>query len=69
MEQYHIPVMFEECMEALCIKPEGIYFDGTLGGGSHTAGILCRGGRVIATDRDDDAIAYCREKFASHPFK
>lgn len=69
MEQYHIPVMFEECMEALCIKPEGIYFDGTLGGGSHTAGILCRGGRVIATDRDDVAIAYCREKFASHPFK
>ena len=69
MEQYHIPVMFEECMEALCVKPEGIYFDGTLGGGSHTAGILCRGGRVIATDRDDDAIAYCREKFASHPFK
>ena len=47
MEPYHIPVMFDECMEALQVKDDGIYFDGTLGGGSHTAGILSRGGRVI----------------------
>ena len=44
MEPYHIPVMFDECMEALQVKDDGIYFDGTLGGGSHTAGILSRGG-------------------------
>ncbi|MGN1094234.1 MAG: 16S rRNA (cytosine(1402)-N(4))-methyltransferase RsmH [Candidatus Neoclostridium sp.] len=69
MEQYHVPVMFEECMTALNVKPDGVYFDGTLGGGSHTAGILARGGRVVATDRDDDAIEYCKRKFANHPFK
>lgn len=68
MEPYHIPVMFDECMEALQVKDDGIYFDGTLGGGSHTAGILSRGGRVIAVDRDDDAIEYCRQRFADSPF-
>lgn len=68
MEQYHIPVMFDECMEALQVKVGGVYFDGTLGGGSHTAGILSRGGRVIATDLDDDAIAYCKKRFDNSPF-
>lgn len=68
MEQYHIPVMFDECMEALQVKVGGVYFDGTLGGGSHTAGILSRGGSVIATDLDDDAIAYCKNRFDNSPF-
>lgn len=67
-EQYHIPVMFDECMEALDIHDEGVYFDGTLGGGSHTAGILSRGGRVIAVDRDDDAIEFCKKRFENSPF-
>lgn len=62
--QYHIPVMFEECMEALKVRQGGVYFDGTLGGGGHTSGILARGGRVVATDRDDDAIEFCKKRFA-----
>ena len=68
MEQYHISVMFKECMESLQIKPGGLYFDGTLGGGGHTGGILDRGGRVVATDLDDDAINHCKSKFDAQPF-
>ncbi len=67
MEEYHIPVMYQECMDALNIKVGGTYFDGTLGGGGHTNGILSRGGKVVATDRDDDAIKYCIERFVEQP--
>ena len=52
--------MLEECMEGLNVKDGGIYFDGTVGGGGHSYEILKRsspGGRLIATDLDDDAIA------------
>jgi len=54
---YHKPVMLTECIEALCIKPEGIYVDVTFGGGGHSMGILenLREGRLIAFDQDDDA--------------
>lgn len=56
----HIPVMLEECMQGLNLKDGGIYFDGTIGGAGHSYEILKRtapGGRLIATDLDDDAIA------------
>ena len=56
----HIPVMLEECMQGLNLKDGGIYFDGTVGGAGHSYEILKRtapGGRLIATDLDDDAIA------------
>ncbi len=54
---YHKPVMLTECIEALLIKPEGIYVDVTFGGGGHSMGILenLREGRLIAFDQDDDA--------------
>lgn len=54
---YHKPVMLTECIEALCIKPEGIYVDVTFGGGGHSMGILenLREGKLIAFDQDDDA--------------
>ena len=68
MEQYHVPVMFKECMDNLLIKPNGIYFDGTLGGGSDTGGMLERGGRVVATDLDDDAIKHVNERFKDEAF-
>lgn len=42
MEFSHIPVLFEETMEGLDIKPDGIYVDGTAGGGGHSSGILQR---------------------------
>ena len=55
MEFSHEPVLFDECMEQLAIRPEGVYVDGTLGGGGHSAGILARlgdKGRLIGIDRD-----------------
>lgn len=56
---YHIPVMFSETMDALDVKPDGIYIDGTLGGGGHSAGILerLRGGMLYGIDKDAQAIA------------
>lgn len=55
----HRPVMLEECIHALDIKPGGIYVDGTAGGGGHSAAIAQQlaGGRLYAFDQDPDAIA------------
>lgn len=61
----HIPVMLEECIEGLKLKGNGIYFDGTIGGGGHSYEILKRtapNGRLIATDLDDDAINAANER-------
>ena len=55
----HIPVMLESCIEGLKLKDNGIYFDGTLGGGGHSYEILKRtspNGKLVATDLDDYAI-------------
>ena len=57
--------MFEECMQGLNIKDNGIYFDGTLGGGGHSYGILERcspNGKLVATDLDDYAISRASER-------
>ena len=59
MSEYHIPVMLDQSVSALITNPDGIYADATFGGGGHTAAILSRlhdGGRVIAFDRDIDAL-------------
>ncbi|WP_039053517.1 16S rRNA (cytosine(1402)-N(4))-methyltransferase RsmH [Sphingobacterium sp. T2] len=56
---YHVPVMLHECIEALDIKPDGIYVDVTFGGGGHSREILKKlgsKGRLIAFDQDPDAI-------------
>ena len=56
----HISVLLEECIEALAIKPDGIYIDATFGRGGHSARILeelGENGRLIAFDRDPQAIA------------
>lgn len=60
---YHVPVLLNECLTALRVKRNGIYFDGTLGGGGHTNAILERGGIVIGVDRDEDAIIECNNRF------
>ncbi|MBQ7274220.1 MAG: 16S rRNA (cytosine(1402)-N(4))-methyltransferase RsmH [Clostridiales bacterium] len=61
----HIPVLFNECMEALNIKPDGIYVDCTAGGGGHSGGIADRlneKGLLISLDKDDEAIEVCEAK-------
>lgn len=61
----HKPVLFAECMEGLAIKPNGIYVDGTAGGGNHSFGIASRlseNGRLIAIDQDEDAIRAATQK-------
>jgi len=57
-EFIHKPVLLSECLEALSIKPDGVYVDGTLGGGGHSSEILKRldAGRLVGIDRDMDAI-------------
>lgn len=55
---YHVPVLFQETMDALDIKPDGVYVDCTFGGGGHSRGILSQlgpKGRLIAFDQDADA--------------
>jgi len=59
MTVYHIPVLLNASVDALCVKPNGIYVDATFGGGGHSREILTRlkKGRLIAIDRDRDAAA------------
>ena len=56
---YHTPVMLHQSVDALCVKPNGVYVDATFGGGGHSREILNRlkNGRLIAFDRDGDAGA------------
>lgn len=65
MEFSHIPVLFNETIKSLEIKPDGVYVDCTAGGGGHSAEIAKRltSGRLIAIDRDPDAIAVLKERF------
>ena len=67
MEFIHIPVMLNECIENLNIKPSGTYVDGTLGGGGHSNAILkkLKNGRLIGFDKDKTAISVCEERFKS----
>ena len=63
----HIPVLFNECMDQLNIKPGGMYVDLTAGGGGHSAGIAQRmegKGILLSIDKDDTALATCMERKA-----
>ena len=65
----HRSVLLDECIESLQIKPDGIYVDGTAGGGGHSLEIVKRltdGGRLIAIDRDDAAIKAASERLADY---
>lgn len=64
MTDYHVPVMLRESVDALRVSEGKLYFDGTLGGSGHSGEILRRGGRLIATDRDMEAIDYARMKLS-----
>jgi len=58
MEFNHIPVMLNECLDGLNIKPNGIYVDGTVGGAGHSSEIIKRlvDGKLVAFDKDEEAI-------------
>lgn len=65
MEFKHYSVMLNECLDGLNIKPDGIYVDGTLGGAGHSLQIvkkLTSGGKLIAIDKDLDAIEVSKER-------
>ena len=60
MSAYHIPVLLNESIEALAVKPDGVYVDATFGGGGHSRALLGKlgpQGRLIAFDKDADALA------------
>ena len=65
----HKPVLLHECLDALAIRPDGVYVDGTLGRAGHSLEIVRRltaGGRLIGIDRDQTAIDAARERLASY---
>ena len=63
---HHVSVLLEESIEALNIRPDGIYLDGTLGGAGHSAEIVKRlsTGLLIGVDRDPKALAAAEERLA-----
>lgn len=70
MEFKHIPVLFAETIDSLQIKDDGIYADCTAGGGGHSHAILQKlgpDGRLIAIDRDPQAISVLQERFKDDP--
>lgn len=69
MEFKHKSVLLEECIQSLNIKPDGIYVDGTLGGGGHSSYILKKldnKGVLIGIDRDKEAIEASRERLKEY---
>ena len=75
-QQYHIPVLLDEVIEGLNIRPDGTYVDCTFGGGGHSRAILSKlsaKGRLVAFDQDDDARKNLPDDerliFISHNFR
>lgn len=70
MEFHHIPVLFDEVMEWMQPRADGVYADGTLGGGGHSEGILRLSGgtaTLYGIDRDEDAIRAASERLKIYP--
>ena len=68
MEFKHIPVLLDEVLEGLDIKPDGIYIDGTVGGAGHSSEIAkcLTTGRLIGIDRDPDAVKTASERLVPY---
>lgn len=63
---FHVPVLLKESIGYLVTKEDGCYFDGTVGFGGHSQEILNRlniKGKLIATDKDQSAFEYCKNRF------
>lgn len=76
MSEYHVPVLLQESVDGLNIRPEGVYLDLTFGGGGHSTEILRRlgsGGRLLGFDQDEDAGRNVPEDgrfvFVNHNFR
>ena len=70
MNFHHIPVLFDEVMEWMDPQPDGVYADGTLGGGGHSEGILRLSGgtaKLYGIDRDMEAIAAASDRLKDFP--
>ena len=66
-EFHHISVLLNECIEALAIRPNGVYIDGTAGGAGHSSVIashLGEGGKLLALDQDATAVAVATERLS-----
>ncbi len=69
MEFKHEPVLLKECIQALNIKPDGIYVDGTLGGAGHSIEIaksLSKNGKLIGIDKDEEALKAASERLKDY---
>ena len=64
----HVPVLLTECIEGLAVKPNGTYVDCTLGGGGHSEKIAERlkNGKLIAFDKDEEAMSYARRRLEAY---
>ena len=69
VSEYHIPVLYHECIDNLVINKDGVYLDCTLGGGGHSEGILktlSEKGRLISIDQDDQAIDFAKKRLEKY---
>ncbi len=68
MEFVHVPVLLDQCIEGLNIKEDGIYMDATVGGAGHSIEIVKRlkGGRLIAIDKDADALQAANKRLNNY---
>lgn len=68
MNFHHKSVLLQEAVDSLRIQPNGVYMDGTAGGGGHSAEILkqLEGGKLICVDQDPDALAVLKERFGDN---
>lgn len=70
MDFNHVPVLLDQCMDGLAIKKDGVYVDGTLGGGGHSSAIcerLSEEGTLIGIDRDEDALKAAGNRLKGYP--
>lgn len=71
VSEYHIPVLYNECIENLVLDKNGIYLDCTLGGGGHSEGILksLENGKLISIDQDEQAIKFATKRLEKYKNK